>query len=333
MKSRLLWGVATVVLLSAIFSLIRIGHPGSSRELFAQASDNSPEATLHPVTTFTVGSDAPTITAAFIQANQPYYPEDQVTAFPDPTLHIGSVVTVHRALPVTVADGKKSTVVRTWQGTVGDLLAEKKIDLGNDDKISPVLSTPLSTDTKVVITRVARTNVTETSDVPFQTVTQLDYSQFVGSQTVTQQGSDGQIQRTYLLVRQDGELVSKTLISSTTTKAPQNQIVKAGGLETAINTHTSCPQYIKEVVAAGARYGINPNSLFNSMIAESNCHYNSVASAGYSGLFQYDPGWWPSAAAQAGFAGASVFDTHAQIYTTAYQWAHGQCRRWPTCSL
>ncbi len=332
MSSGIKWAVSVVVIAAIGIGAYRLIFPAPQGELFAQASDGT-DSTLHPSIKFSYPASAKTVPAAFAAANQPYYLEDHVTAFPDPSFGIGGVIIVERALPITVIDGKKSSTERTWQGTVGDLLTEKNIDLGNDDKISPALATPLTPATTIKITRVARTNVTETSPVSFTTITQLDYTQFVGNQTIVQPGIDGQVQKTYLVIRQDGEQISKTLISTVTTKPTQNQIVKAGGLETSIKDHTSCSQYISTVVAAATKYKIDPNSLFNSMIAESNCHANSISGDGYSGLFQYDPGWWPSASAQAGYSGASIFDANAQIYTTAYQWAHGQCRRWPTCHL
>ena len=42
------------------------------------------------------------------------YSEDKVKLFPDPSLNLGSQITIERALPVTVDDGGKITINRTW---------------------------------------------------------------------------------------------------------------------------------------------------------------------------------------------------------------------------
>ncbi|PIR27078.1 hypothetical protein COV40_02800, partial [Candidatus Berkelbacteria bacterium CG11_big_fil_rev_8_21_14_0_20_42_15] len=60
------------------------------------------------------------------------YPEDKVSAFPDPKLGIGSQIKILRAPVITIKDGKKETVYRSWAATVSELLAEKNIELGVD---------------------------------------------------------------------------------------------------------------------------------------------------------------------------------------------------------
>lgn len=336
MKSRLLWGVATVVLLSAVFSLLHTGHQGSSAELFAQAADNSPNAALHPVTTFTVNSDAPTITAAFAQANQPYYPEDQVSAFPDPTLHIGSVITVRRALPVTVIDGKKTAVVRTWQGTVGDLLSEKKIDLGNDDKISPAPSTPLSADTKIVITRVAITTISINQPISFSITNQNDPNMDEGQTKVTQQGSDGVKTFTYLVRREDGVEISRTLTKTEVTTAPITQIVHVGTRPVITVACGSASDIRGWILSAALQYGLSANKLCTMMMQESGGDRNRISSTTppYFGLFQY--GYFAGAAANLPkYAGRPWNDAEAQVYVTAWEITHGKCHNmWPnTCQF
>lgn len=211
-------------ILSALFVMGWSGH-WRSGATFAQNSSTDP---LHPQETFYVGSDSRSLLEAFTNANIPFYPEDQVTAFPDPKLGIGSVITVTRALPVHLVDGKRSKDVRTWQATVGTLLKEKNIELGQEDRIAPELATTLQKNLTITITRVARTTVVESEVIPYKIVEQNDDSMYRGETKVTQTGKDGQREKKYLLIREDGELQSKTLIANTIVQAVVDKIIKIG---------------------------------------------------------------------------------------------------------
>lgn len=300
---------------------------GSSSQTFAQdAALISAETDYHPTDVFSVVHRVDSLPEAFRVAGVDYFPEDKVSFFPDPSMGIGTVITVQRALPITVMDGKKSRTLRTWQTTVGDLLKEKKIELGNDDRIAPTAITALSKNMTVTIIRVARTNVTETEAVPYQTTVEKDFHQFVGGQTVLKTGKNGQQEKTYLLIREDGELVSKTLLSVKTTLASVTAVVRRGGLNP-VPSH--CVPLKNWVVDASSRNKIDPNGLFYRIVRESNCHPNSRAAAGYQGLLQYDPFFWASVSAKAGYSGASIWDAKSQIDVTGWAWAHGYRDRWP----
>ncbi|MEK7171144.1 MAG: G5 domain-containing protein [Patescibacteria group bacterium] len=323
------WGVSFLGISAlGLLAFFTITLPeGKNNQTFAQdATLISAASDYHPTDVFSVVQKASSLPEAFRVAGVDYFPEDKISYFPDPSFGLGTVITVQHALPVTVIDGKKTRQLRTWVTTVGDLLTEKKIVLGNDDKIAPTLATPLTKNTTVTITRVARTNVTETEVVPFKTNIEKDYNQFVGPQTVVKAGANGQLEKTYLLIREDGELISKTLVSTKTTKPALTATVRQGGLNP---VPKQCLPMKEWVVDASAKNKIDPNALFYRIVRESNCHPNSQAAAGYQGLLQYDPNFWNSVSAKAGFAGASVWDAKSQIYVTAWAWAHNFRGRWP----
>lgn len=327
------WGERILVFSLIALAMILVGptmsqantRVGQDEVLVSAATDS------HPTEVFSVVHKVSSLPAAFAAVNIDYYPEDKISYFPDPTLGIGTVVTVQRAMPVTLIDGKKKTYLRTWQTTVGSVLAEKKVELGADDKIAPTLATPLSANMTVTITRVARTTVTETETILFQTKIEKDYSQFVGPQTVVTPGKNGQLAKTYLVIREDGELVSKTLQSAKTTLAAVTAVVKQGGLNP---VPKQCLPMKDWVVDASKKNGIDPNALYYRMQKESRCNPNSVGRGPkgqvYEGMFQYESGGlWESMSTKAGFKGASVWDARSQIYVTAWVWANGGRGRWP----
>ncbi|MEK7535050.1 MAG: G5 domain-containing protein [Patescibacteria group bacterium] len=324
------WGAGTLLITAlGLLAFFTLSLPESkSNQTFAQDATLISAATdYHPTDVFSVVHKADSLPQAFKVAGVEYFPEDKVSYFPDPNLGIGTVITVQRALPITVVDGKKSRTLRTWETTVGDLLKEKKIKLGNDDKIAPTVVTALARDMTVTITRVARTNVTETVVVPYQTKIEKDYSQFVGGQTVLKGGKNGQEEQIYTLVRVDGDLASKTLVSKRTTVPAVTAVVRQGGLNP---VPRQCIPLKEWVVDASTKNRIDPNSLFYRIVRESNCHPNSSGSGGkYLGLMQYEQGYWSSASKRAGYPGGDIWDARTQIYVTAYEWAHGNRGRWP----
>lgn len=218
---RPIWLVVSIsAFIFAAFSFLR---PADALEQTQISSDP-----LHPVEVFRSDASARSLSEAFELAGVEYYPEDRVSYFPDPELGLGSIITIERALPIALKDGKRSYLIRTWQNTVGDLLNEKKIALGVEDRISPSSATPLQPNLLITITRVDRTTVKEFETVTYKTIEQDDPSAYRGNNTVVQQGSSGQLEKQYLVIREDGEQISKTLTATITVKEVVNKIVKIG---------------------------------------------------------------------------------------------------------
>lgn len=221
MKHNIIWASGLMVVI-ALFSF-SLRPVVAQDELIAVETDP-----LHPIEIFQGSPQALTIAEAFSQAGVEYYPEDIVTVFPDPSLGLGSIITVQRSMPINLTDGKKSYIVRTWENTVKDILSEKKITLGDDDRISPTLATPLQMNMKIAITRVARTTITEIEKIIYKVIENDDSTLYRGNNIVTQEGQNGSREKKYLLIREDGELISKTLTSNTVTKNVVNKIIRIG---------------------------------------------------------------------------------------------------------
>lgn len=156
------------------------------------------------------------------------YSEDKVVFFPEPSMGLGSKIFVYRANPITVIDGKRTNVYRTWTTIVEDFLAENKIELGEKDEITPKLDVKLLKNQKIKILRVAETAVSETEEIDFETVEKDDPELLRGKTKISQDGIKGVREKKYLVRREDGEEVSRTLVSNEITKKPQNKIILHG---------------------------------------------------------------------------------------------------------
>jgi hypothetical protein len=254
------------------------------------------------------------------------YPEDKTSLFPDPNLGIGSQITIERALPIVVEDAGKVTIYRTWQEKVSDLLKENNIELMGQDTVEPTLESELSLDMRIIITRVEEVEIKLTEIIDYKTIRKEDPDLPRGQNRVETSGHKGEREVTYKIKRVNGEEVSRIKLSSETIKEPVNQVLIIG----VGPTYASSGPYVDTINAAARRYLINGTALMCLMLRES----GGSADAGYpdgmyKGLFQYEEGFWGDISAKAGYAGASIYDATAQIYTTAYALTHGYTGRWP----
>lgn len=253
-----------------------------------------------------------------------YYPEDRLSIFPDIYMEMGGKITLKRAPVVNLKDGKKKFVYRSWAGTVGELLTEKKIELGADDKITPSLESGIKEGSDIQINRVAITTIIETKDIDFITTKKNDPDLDEGKTRIEQKGVKGKKDYYYLVTRQDGEEVSRKLTDTKVTLEPVTEIIMIG---TKPVITVAC-RFNSTVIAAAIKYNIKANDLCYRMMKESRGNPNSDGGA-YKGLFQYEPNFWSSASSKAGYAGASIWDAEAQIFVTAWAWTHGYRSRWP----
>ena len=157
-----------------------------------------------------------------------FYPEDRINVLPDPKMGIGSVITIHRAPAIRVIDGKKEAVYRSWTKTVGELLSEKNIELGIDDKISAPKEAEVFDGSKITITRVAKTIIIEPKPIDFNVVTKKNTSQEKDYKKIIQVGKPGVKNYYYLVTREDGVEVSRVLQKTEIASPPTDQIVEVG---------------------------------------------------------------------------------------------------------
>lgn len=177
-------------------------------------------------------SAATTPRAIATQTGKNIYPEDKVTTVPTRNFitsgAIGEQVTINRATAVTLNLYNSSQTVRTHAKTVGELVAEKKIQLGKEDQLMPTAETPLAAGQQVYVVRngITTTTVTEEIAMPKQIVT--DPSLAYGTSAVRQAGSPGKKTVTYQINLRNGVEVGRTAIQTVVTQEPVTQIEARG---------------------------------------------------------------------------------------------------------
>lgn len=248
---------------------------------------SSPVTIVDGVQQLSTANAAATPRSMVTEAGVQLYPEDTVTSVPGDNFvtdkSIGNRVVISRAVPVTVSLYSGAPVtIRTHAATVGDWAKAAKITLSKDDTLKPAADTPIASGMQIAVVRNGIHTVTQVAAIPAPVKTLIDMSLSFGSQAVRQEGSAGQETRTYQVVVQNGEEVSRTLIQRVVTVQPVERIVAKG------NT-VNIPANKQAVMAAA---GVSPSDYaYVDYIFSRESHWNAAAlnARGCGGLGQACP--------------------------------------------
>lgn len=131
------------------------------------------------------------------------------------------------AKTVTLSKNGVESVITTFAGTVGDLLASQKIEVA--DAVISENADSLVTDGMTLDVKTRRTMaVTETRDIEYKQVRVANSNMATGETKVTQSGQMGIAEDVYSVDLLGDEVIEKTLVSSAVKKEPVNEIVEYG---------------------------------------------------------------------------------------------------------
>lgn len=134
---------------------------------------------------------------------------------------------VHKIEVDLTVDGESSKVI-TSAKTVGDLLKEQQVTVGDKDRLSKSKDAVLSSGDKLVIERVNVKKLVETESIAYETETEYSDDMYEGETSVRQDGADGEKSLTYEVTYIDGKESSRKLVSEKVTKEPVNEIIVQG---------------------------------------------------------------------------------------------------------
>ncbi len=112
-------------------------------------------------------------------------------------------LTIERATPFTFVFYGEPRTDYTQASTVGEMLAEKGVEVGDKDKISPSLSTPIAAGMKIDLWREGKQTVTRKETIKHAVRQIQDADQPIGYKKVKTAGLDGQKLVTYELTSKE----------------------------------------------------------------------------------------------------------------------------------
>jgi resuscitation-promoting factor RpfB len=182
---------------------------------------------------------------------------------------VGLKVSIQRSTPVTLAADGKEQLLRTQAKTVGELIEEKKIAMGERDTTAPGLDAPLYEGMRIAITRVAEVISTKQEVLPRATKNIKDPNLDIGHTKVVDEGSDGGRTVTYRIRYHNGQEVGRDTLK----------------VDNLVNPKT-------KVVAVGTR--IPDDVWYRLRMCESGGRYDRNSGNGYYGAYQFDLSTWRS---------------------------------------
>ena len=132
-------------------------------------------------------------------------------------------------LEITIIDAANPIQINVPEGSsVAEALAISGTKMNTLDKIDLPLTSPLTTETTITITRVTEEFVVEESVLPFDHQTVKNEALQEGQTVLIQSGVNGRKQSIYRVVYENGTQVSRAFVSSETLVTAQPEIVMVG---------------------------------------------------------------------------------------------------------
>ena len=135
-------------------------------------------------------------------------------------------------ITIRLIHDKVRNTVSTSSTNVGDLLSEQGIELGPLDRTLPSQSTLLTNGMDVTIIRVEEELQNEEIVIPFEKQVVRNDGLPVGESRLLQTGTSGLEQITYRIVKEDGNVTSKTILRRTMIEKPIDEIIMVGSQAT-----------------------------------------------------------------------------------------------------
>jgi resuscitation-promoting factor RpfB len=158
------------------------------------------------------------------------FPEDK-PVFAQGTLReniIGEKVVIERATPVYLNLYGTPVTVRTFAETVGDLLAEKGVQLSKGDKVQPKEDMEISEFMQIYVsqTGIKISTVKEVIEIPVEYV--KDRNLTSGTTALRQEGREGKRVVTYQLKTKNGKIIGRKMIQTIVIEKPVPRILAVG---------------------------------------------------------------------------------------------------------
>lgn len=177
---------------------------------------------------FAVSTAKRYVAQALEEAGVELRPGDLVVPQPAAPLRPGTEVRVYRCVPlVVVADGARREFSSPGP-TVGDVLRQLGLGLGEHDEVIPDLSAPLTPGLEIRVARVSFQEETRREPLPYPVEKRDEEGLPYGLTRLLRKGQPGIEEVTYRVKYADGERVASEPVARRTLRPPVSQLVAVG---------------------------------------------------------------------------------------------------------
>ncbi|WP_142317490.1 G5 and 3D domain-containing protein [Bacillus sp. AFS002410] len=155
-------------------------------------------------------------------------PDDVIMPALSTPLEENGKVSYEKAFPMVLNDGGVSKKVFATSTTVADFLEKQNITLNEFDRVEPGAGVMIKQNDTVRVIRVEKVNDVVEEPVDFKEKQKEDSSMNKGESSVISEGVKGLVKRNFELIKENGKVVSKTLVDETLLKDPVDRVVAVG---------------------------------------------------------------------------------------------------------
>lgn len=201
---------------------------------------------------------------------------DQINQKLDSSIKHNMDIVVHTAFPITLVDAGQETQVWSTSTTVADFLNKQEISLAQLDRVEPDLKEKVKANAVVNITRIEKVTDVVEQPINYAVITQKDSSLPEGTEQVVQEGKEGLVSKEFEVTKENGNEVSRKLLSEKTVTEKQDKVVTVGtktdvqlasrGEESGTEVHVNSTAYTASCngcsgrTATGIDLKANPNA-------------------------------------------------------------------------
>ncbi|MER1959101.1 MAG: ubiquitin-like domain-containing protein [Solibacillus sp.] len=189
------------------------------------------------------------------EANIEVTKHDLVSQSLDTEVGADNKIDIQKAFQLTLVDGLEERQVWSTSTTVANFLKQQEVQLGESDRVEKGLEEVITPDDKIAVVRVEKvTDVVEES-VDFAVEKKNDSSLLKGEEKIVTEGKKGKVERTYNVVKENGEVVSKKVAVEKVLEEPTTKVVAVGTkVVTASVSRSSEPASGKEFYVQATAY-------------------------------------------------------------------------------
>ena len=137
-------------------------------------------------------------------------------------------IDIQKAFQLTLVDGLEERQVWSTSTTVANFLKQQDIQLGEYDRVNKKQEDVITPNDKIAVVRVEKvTDVVEES-INFATEKKNDSSILKGKEKVVKEGKPGKVERTYEVVKENGQEVTRTLQTEKVVAQAENKVIAVG---------------------------------------------------------------------------------------------------------
>ncbi|NOU98333.1 DUF348 domain-containing protein [Paenibacillus sp. LMG 31456] len=180
---------------------------------------------------------------------------DRLSAELGTKLKSGDRIAIDHAQPVQLtADGETKTLY-TVAKTVGTVLNELKVPVGELDKVSPAIDADLTENRAIQIVRVKKETEEVSESIAFDVEKKNDPQLVKGKEQIVQEGQEGLLLKTKEKLFEDGKLVSEQVVDEKVKSESINKIVAIGTKNPVVALSASSPN-LQDVMKSGVSFGV-----------------------------------------------------------------------------